>query len=1059
MADINTSEIINVLSKLQRNYTALAQYWFDMFYNEEPKQISMEYYDEKGDDVIITIDNLAMIRRELNGLTGTGEPGDLTAKFGTIYHDTELGELYRYVKDASSVDDEAGYWDKIISANMLNSIIRAGVDPVNSKVNCIEGILYIGTDTKKLYIGRNGNWERIDASPSTMIQDVFTVESGSTDIVDNGHVLSTACESKNSMSVFVDGVLYSPDKYRLSNHGFILKFLEPLSAPSGEVEVIVKYSTNICIYEDYWEEEAVELDNGDGTVSTVYHRKFNYAKDLFEELKDISNKINGARDELALLYTRTVVDGEVVETGVIPELQDRVSQVRTELENAVETTTISVTEEIRTIANNAVNERNTIAKYRDDVNKTYESVKAIQMDISSTKTDISDDIVWLKNLFTIHQTGETEPNTEGLALDTTIQDGTYSLLVVTYNPEYIERANNTSYAIDTMFNIPGYTDFSFRIKNSYGQIDLKRFVFINNYNADQEEFKRTYNTKIENLNTLLNTEVNNINGNIQSLNSYTASIDAKADENSNRITTVDNRLSSTEASLREDCFSEYNYPLGFYSPCKINKTLYDAVVELPKVDENDENEPTKYGISIDLERDCSYYSIDLTEDLKNNNADKFYKTFVFNNYGLRRKDFSTVDKSRISDSTPEESESEIAYRTGLLQDLDLSNATLGAILEDGDFNIKCIEYDEEIDVIREDNAVYEVSEDAENHVRFNIENYNNFSFEIVSTIEVSNDSIDSEEGYLIQVRVMITNRSKFRPRIVWDNSAITWLGGEEPDLEAGNTYLLEFISYDFGTSWFAHVLGICQPSIKTTNVTRIFDIGIDNYNSAQDLNQLCDVFYTKENGKTYYAGSYIIDNGVLRDVTLTFERKELGDSFSNLRVHKESDDLFVKHEVTGISSYLIDDDIEPQTGVNRPKFDNDSTMVDVHKYEIGVDEMNLPSGNIDFVFTLERTVDSTVATLDTEPIRGELEEDGSRLVTISSEDMIVAFVGCDEKELTTPWKITKVVATKVVTTEESEEENVENIESVTSDVKVNLKLDGYVYIELDAEEEDTEEGE
>ena len=43
MSDINTMALISVLSSLQHNYTAFVQYLYDIFYNQTPKEVSIDF--------------------------------------------------------------------------------------------------------------------------------------------------------------------------------------------------------------------------------------------------------------------------------------------------------------------------------------------------------------------------------------------------------------------------------------------------------------------------------------------------------------------------------------------------------------------------------------------------------------------------------------------------------------------------------------------------------------------------------------------------------------------------------------------------------------------------------------------------------------------------------------------------------------------------------------------------------------------------------------------------------------------------------------------------------
>lgn len=73
------------------------------------------------------------------------------------------------------------------------------------------------------------------------------------------------------------------------------------------------------------------------------------------------------------------------------------------------------------------------------------------------------------------------------------------------------------------------------------------------------------------------------------------------------------------------------------------------------------------------------------------------------------------------------------------------------------------------------------------------------------------------------VRVHIKNNTEYVPFINWDYRKITWLG-DEPELEAGKNYVIEFISYDMMGNWYAHPLGLCQAAIAVDTFSTSFTI-------------------------------------------------------------------------------------------------------------------------------------------------------------------------------------------------------------------------------------------
>lgn len=956
MSDINTIELISVLSTLQHNYVSLVQYWYDIFYNKEPKEVSIDFYDKEGKTVVITIDNLAKIKESMGGISGEGEPDPLLkADFGTIYHDVESGDLYRFAKDITSADDTDGYWDKLITSDILDSIIIKNDDPIEHNVTVTDGTLFLSRDTHKLYIGRNGAWERIDASPSLINRDEYKVSSGDEALVTDGLILSAACENKNTVEVFVDGVLLKSDAYEIKGNGFVLKFKEPLVSPEGEkaIDVVIRYYTNLSLYEEYWEDEDVTLD--DGTV--VKHKKFAFAKDLFETLQEITSRLS------ELLNKSTSMQSE------IDNLDAEIEDLKEKLTDAVSQTVGDVTKEVREIANSVKNEKTAILSLHNSVKGWYDQVSVIRNEIASTQTDISEDVLWLKQIFTDPETGE---------------------------------------------------------------IDLKKFVFIDDFTSKMNSMTVDYTSKITELRTSLTTRINNNEGRISVMESDLESDEARITDNENEIEALKLDIRNTETSIRKDCFSETNYPIDFMTSIKNNRNLYSAISEIP----TEEGAAPKFAITLDVSRDVSYYTIDLTEDLTAHGADKIYKQFKLNNT-IVKEDLSDVDYNKHN---------EFVSQTGVEEDLlnKLTDAVVGNEVTDGDYTLTLKDYDANVEYIREDATHYEVG------MIFNILGNTSFTFEI--TAETAPTSGATEDTYVIQGRVMLINDSIYRPRIIWENTNISWLGGEEPDLEPQKTYLLEFISYDYGNTWYAHTLGICQPSIYVGDLIRTFDITIDGFDSAE-LGVLCDVFYNKEDGKTYYAGAYAIDNGgILKDVELVFGKKELGDSFSNLRVHKATDGLFMKHIVQGYNP-LVDDEISKET----VSINNTDIVIDSHTYVINITSDDFTSSEVKVDLTLGRLNGSTeeVVTLDTIPSIHVYEK--SCAVTIKSDENIDVFIGCDEVAHTTPWYLKRVVATYETSYENAEtgETVITSTTTYSSDLETPLKLDGgaSIYVQKDVTEE------
>lgn len=538
MAYLNTTELISVLSKLQHNYTSLAQYWYDIFYNPEPKQVSIDYYDKEGKKIVITIDNLARIKQNIGGTSGAGAPDStVTPNFGTTHHDTENGKLYVYIKDTTTSDENAGLWDEVITAEVFNSTIIRDVDPIDNKVEVRDGVVYIASDTHKVYMGRNGAWERIDAAPSLVNRQEFKIASGDDNVVINGLVLDAACENKNTMSVYVDGVILNQDKYTIHNNGFILKFTEPLMSPEEgkSIDVVVKYFTNLCLYEDYWVEEETEV-NG----QVVKHKHFLFAKDLFETLQEITDRLN------------TVF---VDETGIREDLRNinqEIEDLKETLRDAVAITVGDITAEVKAIGESVKNDRNAVQNLHGTVRTWYDQMSLMRNEVAATKADITDDVAWLRELFADPETGQI--NFSGFVY---IDDFKEAMTNVTndYNSKITDARQTLTNNIDAVEaaltarinNVE--TTLSDTIETVEGKFDDEVAELWEAIENNNDNLKDNIDNQIKDLTAETQTAITNIQTTINIVANSLATAEADIDNCENRLDIVEDRCTQSEDRL------------------------------------------------------------------------------------------------------------------------------------------------------------------------------------------------------------------------------------------------------------------------------------------------------------------------------------------------------------------------------------------------------------------------------------------------------------------------------------------------------------------------------
>lgn len=264
-----------LLTKLAEDYSELASSLYDVFFNPEPMDVTMQLHNKAGVLQSYTIPNRAKDFEHIMNGNGTPE-GVVLADKGDIYQDLEGGFLY--IKET---DDGTTGWSKFATEDFLKTLLIANVGSPEGNVVAARGALYVDTVNAGLYIkttltGKTG-WLLISASTSLLanidlsnlsttgqsILDAKEVKANKTNSITanstadqypsaqatysfvTGQVADLANKSLSNLNEDGEAHFANPSLSNLSNTGN-LKFVDwkkyvksgILSAPNGLVEKV-----------------------------------------------------------------------------------------------------------------------------------------------------------------------------------------------------------------------------------------------------------------------------------------------------------------------------------------------------------------------------------------------------------------------------------------------------------------------------------------------------------------------------------------------------------------------------------------------------------------------------------------------------------------------------------------------------------------------------------------------------------------------------------------------------------------------------------------------------
>ena len=161
MADINLNaatyeQIVELLSHLATNYSNLVGTFYDVFYNDNPENVTFQMFDDKGVLKDFTVKNLALSNEYRK--TGNTAPTQNLDK-GTLYQDLSSGDVYTKTTDTSDG------WKKLVNSAFLDTFIMHGNGNPDGITLADLGTLYVDTVNVALYIcvGEK-SWAPISAS-------------------------------------------------------------------------------------------------------------------------------------------------------------------------------------------------------------------------------------------------------------------------------------------------------------------------------------------------------------------------------------------------------------------------------------------------------------------------------------------------------------------------------------------------------------------------------------------------------------------------------------------------------------------------------------------------------------------------------------------------------------------------------------------------------------------------------------------------------------------------------------------------------------------------------
>ena len=167
--DVPTFEqIATILSQLSTNYTNIFADYYNLFYNPEPMDVTIQIYDDAGNLNTITIPNRAKDKTYI--LNGNGDPNNsVSAPKGSVYQDLTNGIVY--IKQFANTDSTG--WSELMTLESFEDFIIQGAGSPEGIIAATKGVLYVDKTNATLYLKStatgNTGWTLISADTSNLV--------------------------------------------------------------------------------------------------------------------------------------------------------------------------------------------------------------------------------------------------------------------------------------------------------------------------------------------------------------------------------------------------------------------------------------------------------------------------------------------------------------------------------------------------------------------------------------------------------------------------------------------------------------------------------------------------------------------------------------------------------------------------------------------------------------------------------------------------------------------------------------------------------------------------